>query len=104
MKAKYIDTKQLLEEIEGREKIHFEDYHIKKTGGPADYGAANALTQIASYIRDNEREEVDLCYLIQWYISCVDSSEPVWTEEHLKELLKDFILIPRKDMPVNTNT
>lgn len=31
--------------------------------------------------------------LKQWFISSVDASEPVWTDEHIEELLKDYILI-----------
>lgn len=43
-----------------------------------------------------QHKPVDLSYLIDWYITSVDEKEqPVWTEEHLKELLKDFILIPK---------
>lgn len=40
---------------------------------------------------------VDEGYLSDWYISSVsDEDEPVWTEEHIKELYNDFIVIPRK--------
>ena len=40
---------------------------------------------------------VDEGYLLDWYISSVsDEDEPVWTEEHIKELYNDFIVIPRK--------
>ena len=39
----------------------------------------------------------DEAYLFDWYISSVsDEDEPVWTEEHIKELCNDFIVIPRK--------
>lgn len=36
---------------------------------------------------------VSLSHLIAWYIQHVDAHEPVWTEEHLEELVKDYILI-----------
>lgn len=39
---------------------------------------------------------VDKPYLIDWYISSVDGSEPVWTEKHIDELLYDFYLIPKE--------
>ena len=55
--AKYIDAEKLKAEIEAREKVHFEDYHIKKSGNPADYGAANALTQLLSFIESLEKEQ-----------------------------------------------
>ena len=62
MKAKYIDAEKLKAEIEARKKVHFEDYHIKKSGNPADYGAANALTQLLPFIDtlQQEQPEVDL--------------------------------------------
>ena len=39
---------------------------------------------------------VSLSHLIAWYIQSVDAHEPIWTEEHLEELIKDYILIPKK--------
>lgn len=39
---------------------------------------------------------VDETYLIDWYISSVDDSEPVWTEAHIEELMNDFYLIPKE--------
>ena len=38
---------------------------------------------------------VSLSHLIAWYIQSVDAHEPVWTKEHLEELVKDYILIPK---------
>lgn len=44
-----------------------------------------------------DKEPVDLSYLEDWYINSIDETkEPVWTIEHLEELLNDFILIPKK--------
>lgn len=40
--------------------------------------------------------QVDEGYLIDWYISSVDDSEPVWTEAHIEELMNDFYLIPKE--------
>lgn len=40
-------------------------------------------------------QPVDEGYLIDWYISSVDNSEPVWTEAHIEELMNDFYLIPK---------
>lgn len=42
--------------------------------------------------RKNEWGKADL---MQWYISLVDASEPIWTEAHIDELLKDFIVIKK---------
>lgn len=41
------------------------------------------------------RQGVSLAHLIAWYIQSVDAHEPVWTKEHLEELVKDYILIPK---------
>lgn len=38
---------------------------------------------------------VSLSHLIAWYIQSVDAHEPAWTKEHLEELVKDYILIPK---------
>ncbi len=44
-------------------------------------------------------EAVGEGYLKDWYIySVVGGAEPVWTEAHIEELAKDFIVIP-KDTP-----
>lgn len=40
----------------------------------------------------------DIGYVSDWYQSSIDDTKPpVWTDEHIEELLKDFILIPRMD-------
>ena len=58
--AKYIDAEKLKAEIEARKKVHFEDYHIKKSGNPADYGAANALTQLLPVIDSLQQEQPEV--------------------------------------------
>ena len=45
---------------------------------------------------DREKDGVGYDYLVDWYINSVDSSEPVWTEGHIEELCRDFIMIPRE--------
>lgn len=40
----------------------------------------------------------DYATLDSWYIASVTNGTPVWTEEHLEELLNDFYVIP-KDTP-----
>lgn len=57
---KLIDRDALVAEIERRQKIHFNDYHIIGNNSPADYGACNALTQILAFIDTLEVKEVDL--------------------------------------------
>lgn len=57
--AQYIDKDALVAEIEKRQKIHFNDYHINGNNSPADYGACNALTQILAFIDTLEVKEVD---------------------------------------------
>lgn len=41
---------------------------------------------------------VDAGYLSDWYISSVGDESPIWTDEHIDELLNDFLVIP-KDTP-----
>ena len=41
----------------------------------------------------------DMGTLVDWYISSVGNEPPVWTKEHLEELLNDFYVIP-KDTPL----
>lgn len=63
---------------------------------PADQGEEmtiyNAFKEGAKAITN---QGVSLGYLISWYIQSVDGHQPIWTEEHLKELDKDFIIIPK---------
>lgn len=40
----------------------------------------------------------DIDTLTCWYISSVGAEPPVWTDEHIEELLTDFYVIP-KDTP-----
>lgn len=47
----------------------------------------------------NKHDAVDAGYLSDWYIASVGDESPVWTDEHIDELLNDFIVIP-KDTPV----
>lgn len=40
-------------------------------------------------------EAIDYRTLFDWYISSVGDEEPVWTEQHIDELFRDYILIPK---------
>lgn len=52
---------------------------------------------MAEYI--NCEDAYDYQTLKDWYINSIDSTiSPVWTGEHLEELLNDFYIIP-KDTP-----
>ena len=54
---KYIDADRLRAEIEKRKQIHFNDYFVKKSGNPADYGASNALAQVLTLITSLQQEQ-----------------------------------------------
>ena len=45
--------------------------------------------------RTAEREPMDFGTLLDWYISSVGDEPPVWTEQHIEELLNDFYVIPK---------
>lgn len=43
-----------------------------------------------------EERAIDIGYLQDWYQSSIDETiPPVWTDEHIDELFKDFYLIPK---------
>lgn len=44
-----------------------------------------------------EKLSVNEGYLIDRYITSVDGNPPIWTKEHIRELFKDFYLIPKND-------
>jgi len=47
-------------------------------------------------VESNQIIEKDVGYLSDWYQNSIDDTKPpVWTDEHIEELLEDFILIPR---------
>lgn len=45
---------------------------------------------------------VDESYIQDWYLNSIDTTiAPVWTEEHIEELCRDFYLIPKNDNTKN---
>lgn len=44
-------------------------------------------------------DSYDHATLADWYITSVDGSSPVWTNEHIEELLNDFYVIPKEGIP-----
>lgn len=40
---------------------------------------------------------VDSGYVTDWFITSVGTEEPVWTQEHIDELVNDFYLIPKRE-------
>ena len=68
-----------------------------------DQDVANCVLESEQSIKDwldrmkwhvetyGNRTPIDKSYLLDWYINSVsDEDTPVWTEEHVEELLKDF--------------
>lgn len=48
----------------------------------------------------NVEESMNFSTLVDWYINSVSNCDtPVWTSEHIKELLNDFYVVP-KDTPI----
>lgn len=86
---RYLSVSDLAEWIENA----YENY------GDTPWNLTQILYNIAALMpyKKGKFNEVDEAYLLNWYISSVsDEDEPVWTEEHIKELHNDFIVIPRK--------
>ena len=45
-----------------------------------------------------QKMQIDRGTLVDWYINSVSGDDtPVWTEEHIDELLKDFYVIPKEN-------
>ena len=76
----------------------FKEYKkCREKGVPEELAVLSVLSDIADW-KDKQIKErsVDLSYLTSWYISSIDNTvPPVWTDEHLEELLKDFYIIPK---------
>lgn len=55
---------------------------------------------MAEYVsKDNAMKAGTLC---DWYINSIDETvPPVWTEKHIDELLRDFLVIPKETPVVN---
>lgn len=49
-------------------------------------------------LTDIEAHSMDYATLSDWYIASVGEETPIWTDEHIDELLNDFYVIP-KDAP-----
>ena len=75
-----IDKSALVAEIERRQKIHFNDYHINGNNNPADYGACNALTQILDFIHTLEVKEVNIADMADEYYDAL-MKEANWMDE-----------------------
>ena len=75
-----IDKSALVAEIERRQKIHFNDYHINGNNNPADYGACNALTQILDFINTLEVKEVNIADMADEYYDAL-MKEANWMDE-----------------------
>lgn len=43
-----------------------------------------------------ENQAVDEAYLHDWYQHSVTNDPPIWTDKHIRELIGDFYLIPRR--------
>lgn len=41
-------------------------------------------------------KRLDFNKLYDWYVMSIEDTEPIWTEEHIEELLNDFIIIPKE--------
>ena len=77
----YIKKSALVAEIERRQKIHFNDYHINGNNNPADYGACNALTQILDFINTLEVKEVNITEMADDYYDALMKEAADWMDE-----------------------
>ena len=61
------------------------------------YNAYNTAHKFINNIR-YKGEAVDESYLNYWYLRSINHNKYLlWTEDHIKELCNDFILIPKNE-------
>lgn len=65
---------------------YFEDCHFK------DEFWFDAYEEKELAVRN---KAVNFSYLHNWFIDSVGTEEPVWTEDHIEELLEGFMVIPK---------
>lgn len=69
-------------------KVHIADAHCAFCEAFADYITAN-----------RSEDAIDSGYLEDWYINSIDNTiPPIWTTEHIEELLNDFYVLPREEV------
>lgn len=105
MSKKFIDVDILLKYLENikqtEEKKSMEAAKYKQNikARIADTHCA-FCEKLADYIKTANRSEeiIDSGYLEDWYINSIDDTiPPIWTTEHIEELLNDFYVIPKKE-------
>lgn len=88
----FIDKAELYREIEAIEST------VRRAVFQRESKAAelNVITRIKYLVADfPSLEPYDMNILQDWYQNSIDSSEPpIWTDEHLEELIQDFYLLP----------
>ena len=56
-----------------------------------------ATQKMIAFNKALAEDNVDFGYLCDWFIHSVGDEQPVWTEEHIDELLDGFIVIPKEE-------
>ena len=90
--------KEELEKMYAGEIIEHKDSRGKcKYMSEARYKAYNGESEFKPYENPILNEAVDMGFLQDWYLNSVDTTQdPVWTDEHLRELTEDFYVIPKE--------
>lgn len=84
MMAKFVNLDKIIKRYEAE---------LKELG--TDTFLETRIAFLKSY--RNSIESVDEGYLSDWYITSVDDKLPIWTDEHIEELCRDFYLIPKEN-------
>jgi hypothetical protein len=91
---------------EWNEKASFQPFYMKLDSNGNPNGVEQDITTHKESFKAgalwNERrilsQAMDERTLIDWYISSIDETvPPIWTEEHIAELCKDFYVIPKNN-------
>lgn len=87
---------QLPSDIDEAAKKAYKEYDVKSVVKPKDHPVGFLFFDgFKAGAEWTARQGVSLSHLIAWYIQSVDAHDPVWTKEHLEELVKDYIVIPK---------
>ena len=76
----------------------FNDTHTADSVLASEQSIRDWLDRMRWHVKTyGNRTPVDKSYLYDWYIHSVSEDDPpVWTEEHIDELMKDFECYPKR--------
>ena len=77
------------------------EYGMESEKQDNDYLGRCSIEDFIAGAKWMAQQGVTINFLSQWYQKSVDATPPVWTDKHLEELTKDFILIKKNNNETN---